>query len=178
MSLHVWRHPKPMGAAGRCIGRTDLPIDRRKAKRLAHRIRAWARRLSLPHCVVTSGLRRSTAVGQVLAAWGWRHVQDPRLDEFDFGAWEGRPWTDIAPQALQSWSQEFLTYRVGGGESVSMLLERCRAFIDERGAAPGCCIVSHAGWISAAHWLQADGGAPQAATWPPAVAYGRHITLR
>ena len=39
----VWRHPKPIGAAGRCIGHTDLPVDPRKAKRLAHRIRRYAR---------------------------------------------------------------------------------------------------------------------------------------
>ena len=43
MTLSVWRHPQPVGAAGRCIGHTDLPVDARKAKRLAHRIRQAAR---------------------------------------------------------------------------------------------------------------------------------------
>ena len=33
--LHIWRHPKPVGAAGLCLGRTDLPVDPRKARRLA-----------------------------------------------------------------------------------------------------------------------------------------------
>ena len=178
MSLHVWRHPKPIGALGLCIGLTDLPIDRRKAKRLAHRIRAHARRHSLARLVVTSRLQRSAAVGRVLAAWGWRHAVDAQLDEFDFGAWDGRPWAGIAAGELDSWSTDFMCYRVGGSESVSALLERCRTFIAANAAARELCIVGHAGWISAALWLHTHGGeAPQASAWPAAVAYGRKVTL-
>jgi len=177
MSLHVWRHPKPMAALGLCVGRTDLPIDRRKAKRLAHRIRAHARSHSLSRSVVTSRLRRSAAVGRVLKLWGWRHSVDPRLDEFDFGVWDGRPWAEIAPGELEAWSEDLAAYRPGGAESVSGLLERCLAFIAENSGAERC-IVGHAGWISAACWLQAHGGAaPQASNWPVAVPYGCKVTL-
>jgi alpha-ribazole phosphatase len=178
VSLHVWRHPKPIGALGLCLGRTDRPIDRRKAKRLAHRIRAHARRHRLARCVMTSQLQRSATVGQVLARWGWRHTVDPRLDEFDFGAWDGRPWAEVAPHELDAWIRDFAGYRAGGGESVSALLERCGAFIAEGTAAGERCVVGHAGWISAARWLHANGdAAPQAPTWPAAVAYGRKVTL-
>ena len=178
MSLHVWRHPKPNGALGLCIGRTDLPIDRRKAKRLAHRIRAHARRHSLPRLVVTSRLQRSAAVGRVLSTWGWRHTVDAQLDEFDFGAWDGKPWPDIAHGELDSWSTNFMSHRVGGGESVGALLERSRMFIAANAAPRELCIVGHAGWISAALWLQAHRDeVPQASAWPAAVAYGRKVTL-
>ena len=179
MSLHVWRHPKPIDALGLCIGRTDLSIDRRKAKRLAHRIRAHARRHALARHIATSRLRRSAVVGRVLAQWGWRHTVDGRLDEFDFGAWDGRPWAEIAPDELDAWGRDFCAYRAGGGESVSALLERCAGFVAESSVAGGCCIVvGHAGWISAARWLQANGGElPQASNWPAAVAYGRRVTL-
>lgn len=177
MSLHVWRHPKPIAALGLCVGRTDLPIDRRKAKRLAHRIRAHARRQSLPRSVVTSRLERSVAVGRALKLWGWRHSVDARLDEFDFGVWDGRPWAEIEPDELDAWSGDFAAYRAGGAESVSGLLERCRDFIAEQ-ARGEHCVVGHAGWISAACWLQAHGGeAPQATSWPVAVPYGCRITL-
>ena len=178
MSLHVWRHPKPAGARGLCVGRIDLTVDRRKAKRLAHRIRAHARRHALPRSVLTSRLQRSMAVGQALARWGWRHVVDPRLDEFDFGAWDGRPWSELAPAELDSWSREFASYRAGGGESVAALLERCRAFFADAAEPTGCCIVTHAGWISAARWLQTHAGeAPRALNWPAAVAYGQRVTF-
>ncbi|HKW82544.1 MAG TPA: histidine phosphatase family protein [Burkholderiaceae bacterium] len=175
MSLQVWRHPKPRGAAGLCVGRIDLAVDRRKAKRLAHRIRAHARRQGLARDVVTSGLQRSASVGRALAGWGWRHSVDPRLDEFDFGAWDGKPWAEVSRDAIDAWSQAFATHRPGGGESVAGLLERCRAFMAEERE---CCVVGHAGWISAARWLQANGEeAPRASTWPAALGYGRHIVL-
>ena len=179
MSLHVWRHPKPIGAVGLCIGRTDLPVDRRKAKRLAHRIRAYARRHGHERCVVTSRLRRSAAVGRVLAAWGWQHAVDPRLDELDFGAWEGRPWAEIAVGEIDDWVRDFPACRLGGGESVSALIERCHPVIAPRErVSTHRIVVGHAGWISAALWLHLKGSeTPQASSWPAAVGYGRRITI-
>ncbi|RZL33467.1 MAG: fructose-2,6-bisphosphatase, partial [Rubrivivax sp.] len=90
----IWRHPKPRGAEGRCIGgRTDLAVDPRKAKRLAHRIRANARRHALPREVVTSPLARAADVGRWLKRWGFRWRVDAALAEMDFGAWDGRGWS-------------------------------------------------------------------------------------
>ena len=97
----IWRHPRPRGAAGRCIGsRIDLPVDPRKAKRLAHRIRAHARRQQLPREVVTSPLRRAADVGRWLKRWGFAWRTDPALREMDFGAWDGKSWRDI-PQPVK-----------------------------------------------------------------------------
>ena len=98
--LNVWRHPKPEGVAGRCIGHTDVPVDRRKSKRLAHRIRAWARRHGAAHEVITSPLRRGADVGRWLARWGWRHRIDVRLIEVNFGRWDGQAWEAIGPTAV------------------------------------------------------------------------------
>ena len=92
----AWRHPRTRAAEGRCIGRSDVPVDRRKAKRLARRVDRAARAAGLPRVVVTSTLRRSAAVGRWLRRWGWIHRQDPALVELDFGRWEGRRWSDIA----------------------------------------------------------------------------------
>jgi alpha-ribazole phosphatase len=164
----VWRHPKPRDAAGRCIGRSDLRVDRRKAKRLAHRVRAWARQHRAPRVVTTSTLRRAADVGRWLARWGWEHRIDPRLDELDFGTWEGRPWNDIGAVAVEAWCVDFVRHAPGGGEPVAMLLQRCAAFLQE---APGC-VVSHAGWISAACWWLEHTGEPTAAQWPAALGYG------
>ena len=75
--------------AGRCIGVTDVAVGRRKRKRLAHCIRAWARLHAAPQVVVTSRLRRSAEVGRWLAGWGWRQRIGGRLSELDFGARDG-----------------------------------------------------------------------------------------
>ena len=163
----VWRHPQPAAAVGRCIGHTDLPVDRRKAKRLAHRVRQWARANGAARIVVTSPLRRASDVGKWLAAWGWRHRIDPRLCELDFGAWDGRFWQDIGADAVDAWCADFAQLRPGGGEAVASLLARC----DEVLRGTPQCLVTHAGWISAARWLGGNTGTPSAADWPAAVPY-------
>ena len=175
--LIVWRHPRPVGVSGRCIGRTDVAVDRRKAKRLAHRIRQRARREALPRVVWTSALRRSADVGRFLARWGWQHRVDVRLSELDFGEWDGRAWDTIGEAEVSAWTSAFATHAPGGGESVAQLMSRCESFLCEHGA-PGACVVSHAGWINAA--LRVAGGLPVpalATEWSAAVAYAASVDL-
>ncbi len=170
--MWVWRHPKPRQVTGRCIGHTDVGVDRRKAKRLAHRIRHTARRNGLPHSVWTSSLQRSGSVGDFLARWGWQHRRDARLDEMNFGPWAGGPWPAIGAAAVDAWCQDFLEHAPGGGESVAQLLTRCRHFIADMQAAQPVCVVGHAGWISALAWLSdRPAEVPAAITWPAAVGY-------
>src|SRR5262245_20723178 len=129
MDVIVWRHPRPCGAEGRCIGRTDLPVDRRKAKRLAHRSRAIARREGLRREVWTSPLRRCVAVGGWLARWGWQHRVDSRLAEMDFGTWDGRCWVEISKADIDAWCADFSSVRPGGGETLQGLIDRCASFL-------------------------------------------------
>lgn len=173
--LHAWRHPRAEGAAGRCIGRTDLAVDPRRAKRLAHRIRALARREGLPRLVVTSPLARSRAVGRWLARWGWRHRVDAALSEADFGGWDGRPWPDIPRAEIDAWCTDFCHYAPGGGEPLAALLERVRSF----DPGPARVLVTHGGWLSAVLWLRQRGAQPPAsASWPPAPRHGARLALR
>ncbi len=172
--LHAWRHPRAIGAEGRCIGRTDLAVDPRRAKRLAHRIRALARRQGLPRIVLTSPLVRSRAVGRWLARWGWQHRVEPALAEMDFGTWDGRPWSAITRTAVDAWCADFLHHAPGGGESVGALLDRVRHF--DPGSAR--IAVTHGGWLSAAQWLSAQGEQPPAADrWPASPSHARRLDL-
>lgn len=170
MTFTIWRHPKPRGARGRCIGsRTDLPADPRKAKRLAHRIRAHARRYGLPHEVVTSPLTRAAQVGRWLARWGFKWTVDPALAEMDFGAWDGQAWRDIAPAEFDRWMADFVGFAFDGGESLNDLMLRVACW------QPPCALaVGHAGWITAWRWSQQrKGQAPSADAWPAPLGYGR-----
>lgn len=176
--LHVWRHPRPVAAAGRCIGRTDLPVDPRKSKRLAHRIRQHARRHQLPREVHTSALRRGADVGRWLARWGWVHRIDAALAEIDFGQWDGQGWDTIGEPAVSAWCSDLANYRGHGGESVSMLFARCADWLARAPRCDGCCVVGHAGWIHAARRLRQGSGPPVSASdWPPAPAYGERLDL-
>jgi alpha-ribazole phosphatase len=162
-TLYAWRHPRANGAEGRCIGHTDLPVDARRAKRLAHRIRVEARRQGLPPIVLTSPLHRCLAVGRWLARWGWQHRVDPALAEMDFGNWDGCAWAEISRADIDAWCADFLRYAPGGGESVAALLARVRAF----DPGPARIVVTHGGWLSAALWSAAHGErTPIALQWP------------
>ena len=173
--LSVWRHARPSGVEGRCIGRTDVQVDRRKSKRLAHRIRAWARRHGAARVVITSQLQRGADVGRWLARWGWQHRLDARLLELDFGDWDGCDWAAVPLAQIDAWCADFAHHRAGGSEPVVALLARCAAFIED---SPEACVVGHAGWISAALWLERSGRAlPEAATWPRSLAYGARVQL-
>jgi alpha-ribazole phosphatase len=173
-ALHAWRHPRADGADGRCIGCTELRVDPRRAKRLAHRIRDFARRHALPHIVITSPLTRSRDVGRWLARWGWRHRVDAALSELSFGRWDGRPWSAVPRTEIDAWCADFEHHAPGGGETVATLLERVRGF------APGDAriVVTHGGWLSAAAWCAGHGAArPEAAHWPAPPAPGQHVAV-
>ncbi len=173
----VWRHPPPVGAAGRCIGQTNLPVDARKAKRLAHRIRRTVQREGGLREVWTSPLQRCADVGRWLRRWGWRHRVDPRLSEVSFGAWDGRPWAEIDVSQVDAWCADFARHAPGGGESVLVLMARCRAFMADFGER-GACIVAHAGWVNALRWVLSDKQPPfLAADWPAAIAYGERLAV-
>ncbi|RZS58058.1 histidine phosphatase family protein [Sphaerotilus mobilis] len=175
--LRVWRHPRAIAAAGRCIGRTDLAVDPRRAKRLAHRIREAQRRTGAARTILTSDLRRAADVGRWLRRWGWVHRIDPRLSEADFGAWDGRRWANIDAVESAGWTDDFATFRPGGGESVVMLRARVRTLLDDPAlAASVVWAVGHAGWLSALRTLQRD--PPRAADWPAAIGHGALLTVR
>jgi len=169
--LHAWRHPRVDGTRGLCLGRTDLPVDPRRAKRLAHRIRRFARVHRLPHVVRTSPLQRCRDVGRWLARWGWRHVVDADLAELDFGRWDGRPWAEVPKEEIDAWCSDFARHAPGGGEPVAGLLQR----VARCGAGVA---VTHGGWLSAALWREGHGDEPPDSTqWPPAPAPGAHTVL-
>jgi alpha-ribazole phosphatase len=172
--LIVWRHPKPDGARGRCIGRTDLPVNPRRAKRLAHRIRAHVRREGGLRVVHTSPLERCAAVGRWLRHFGFAHRIDADLAEMDFGHWDGLPWSEISVEQVCAWEGDFVRHAPGGGESLAQLFERVRRFAAAHEGT--CLVVGHAGWINAWQWLQQRLHVePTATAWPAPPRYGAAV---
>lgn len=174
MNRSFWRHPKPIGVQGFCVGgHFDPPVDRRKARRLAHRIRAHVRRHGLPRTVHVSPLQRCRAVGLQLQAWGWQLVIDEGLREVSFGDWEGRPWSDIGREALDAWVADFPGHAPGGGESVQALIERVRRVL--AALPPQVQVVAHGGWIAAAQCVFEARTVQGAQDWPVPRPYGGRL---
>ena len=173
--IHVWRHPRPEGASGRCVGAgTDLPVPRRRAKRLARRIQQWARRERLPHVVHSSPLRRCAEVAAWLGRWGWQVRLDPALAELHFGAWEGLAWSEIRQDEIDRWVADFADHSPGGGESLRELLGRAAAW----SPTEGCIAISHGGWMLARRWRLTQGQVlPDALQWGAPPGYGERWPL-
>jgi broad specificity phosphatase PhoE len=91
---------------------------------------------------------------------------EPALAECDFGAWAGRPLSEVAeadPAAVHAWMTD-PDAAPHGGESLTALLTRVRAWLEEQAAQEGTAIaITHGGVVKAAvvHALSA----PPSAFW-------------
>jgi alpha-ribazole phosphatase len=174
--LWVWRHPKAQGAAGRCIGCTDLPVDPRRARRLAHRIRRVARQLQLPREVSVSPLRRCRDVGRWLRRWGWTFKVDARLLELDFGTWDGLDWSRVPWAEVEAWQADLLQQAPGGGESLARLAARVHDYVTDTDAAR--IVVTHGGWINALLHVPPGLQTLAAEDWPAPPRHGQELHWR
>ena len=159
MAIVLVRHTRPKISEGVCYGRRDVPLPSEfeaEAKLVVDGIAAVDR-------LITSPLTRCHRLAQKIgAAFGKTPEVDQRVQEMDFGTWEGRRWSEIPRQELDAWSLDFLQARPHGGENIAQFRERARLAVDEYAAAheasTNCVIVTHAGVIKA---LLAEGDAAE-----------------
>lgn len=169
MNLWLVRHAQPLVAAGICYGASDIAAD-------PAAIRAAAQTLAqvLPPgvAVIASTLQRCEQLAKVLR--GLRpdlaYTLDPRLQEMDFGQWEGQRWDTIPRAELDGWTAAFDTWRCGGAESVGDFMRRVGAVWDETLARQRPTVwITHAGVIRATALLaQGQRHISDASAWPKA----------
>lgn len=195
LRLMLLRHAPVAGLApGVCYGALDLPADEPTTAAAA---RAIAPQLPASTPVWTSSRQRTRVLGAAIARLrpDLRPPQaDPRLDEMDFGAWEGQAWSALPASAFDAWMADFAHHRVGGGESVAQLLARVAQALAALAVGPGpgpglpagdrpavdALWITHAGVIRAVHHLLAEGDRlPAAASaWPAMpLAFGAACTV-
>lgn len=153
------RHPPPDVAPGLCYGRTDLPVD---AARFDASVAAMHARLATlldgrtPVAIHSSPLQRARRAAEVMAtSFGLRVVEDARLAEMDFGAWEMQPWDTIDRSDLDAWARDVTGFAPPGGESARDIVLRmdgwARGLRDLRRAASAMddvhVAIAHAGPI-------------------------------
>ena len=159
VTLHLVRHGVAVGAAGRCIGHTDLPLAPSAHATLQRRADEW----TAPHRprLVSSDLARARESAALLAErWGLPLAipVDPRLREMDFGQWDGRTWADLErdePAAFGAWMARWQDARTPGGEGFPDVIARVAAWMRDTIAAAHAdgvtdvVAVAHAGSIRA-----------------------------
>ena len=170
MALILLRHTTPKVATGVCYGQTDLPL----ADSFEREAQAVLETLPELEAIITSPLTRCRKLAEFIASQsGLTVVQDARVMELDFGAWEGVSWDNIPRNEIDEWADDVLHARPHGGESVAMLRDRSMTALkgwQARYNQP--LIVTHAGVIKAA--LSKGETAEDFAT---KIDFGAHVTI-
>lgn len=135
---------------GRCSGRGSdpplTPAGRRQMRRVADRLRSVD--VATAYC---SPLRRCRQSADIVVDDPGAVTSDERLEELDFGAWEGRDWGDVRadqPDLLRRWRRDPDRHAPPGGETLGSLAARLRSFrerMSREWTAGTALIVSHDG---------------------------------
>ena len=148
MSLMLIRHTTPLVAQGICYGRTDLDV----AESFPEEAQRVLTQLTRPELIISSPLRRCLKLAHAVGGKFEMDVQiDPRMQEMDFGRWEGMAWADINRDELDRWAADFMEARPHGGENVCQLYMRVQAGLAEyKARGKNTLIFTHAGVVKAA----------------------------
>lgn len=166
--LRLVRHAPVDGTEGVCYGASDWPAGAAATEVLAD---ALAEQLPRDLRVLASPLQRCRQLAAALQA---RRPDlafdiDPRLQEFNFGAWEGKRWAEIDRHAFDHWLADFWHRPPAvGAETMGAFMNRVAA------ARDACCVratdalwITHAGVIRAALALARGVRSPMdASQWP------------
>ncbi len=121
MNVYLVRHTRPALEGPRCYGRLDadlLPGWKEEAAKLQSRLPADT-------VVICSQDRRCRQLAEVLSQRdGKEPVLDERLQELDFGAWEGLPWAQIPHAEAAHWAKDVWNRSPPGGETYAALYAR------------------------------------------------------
>ena len=179
MTLWLVRHAQPLVAPGVCYGALDVLAD---ADATAKAAQALAAELPQNLFVQVSPLQRCEQLAQCLR--GLRpdlaFKIDLRLQEMDFGVWEGVAWGEIPSASMEAWTADFGNHRFGGAESANDVLQRVAQVWDAfRAAGQPAVWITHAGVIRAVNLIaQNQRAVMNAEDWPrEAPAFGAWQTL-
>ena len=145
MDIYLIRHTTPDVEAGHCYGQSDVGLAdswEEEFTQLLDKVpSSWDRVYSSPwpRC------RR-------LAHWLANDpTEDARLQELDFGEWEGQAWSAIPQTELNPWMEDFVNVACPSGESYRGLADRLDSFWQElmRQELATVVVVTHAGPIRA-----------------------------
>jgi alpha-ribazole phosphatase len=153
-TIYLVRHGIAEGQEGCAVGHCDLPLSARGAEAIRRLAATWEG--APPDAFHASDLQRAQESAKILGSgWHLSILSDPRLREMSFGEWDGLPWEELHArdgERFATWTREWWTARVPGGEGYPDLAVRARAWLAEILAAKphGTIVaVAHGGSIRA-----------------------------
>jgi len=131
------------------MGSADIPLNN-KGKKQARAISGYFKNENIS-VVYSSKLKRALEAANLIAkSHNLKVKQDERLNEIDFGRWEGMTFEQIQkryPKVAAKFLSNLLKLKIPGGESFSEFKNRIKAFLKEILAQEkgDVVIVSHGG---------------------------------
>jgi alpha-ribazole phosphatase len=143
MEVFLIRHTTPVLEPGLIYGRKELMLD------AGFPLELEAVRSELNgdfEILYSSPALRCTELARALSP---EFVVDNRLQELDFGEWEGKTWDTVDQPALQAWMDDYVNVCTPGGESMMQMYARVSEFWEElrQSDYEKVVIVTHAGVV-------------------------------
>lgn len=152
-TIYFVRHGETdWNAARRLQGQTDICLNdtgRRQAARNGRVLKELIENTDTFDFVASPLSRTRETMEIVRDALGLErsgYRTDPRLQEINFGHWEGFSWSELPdrdPEGFRARLADPFDWRPHGGESYRDLMERCRAWLE--GLERDAIVVSHGG---------------------------------
>lgn len=143
MEVSLIRHTTPVFEPGLIYGRKELPLH----ADFPLELEAVQSELNGDFEIVySSPALRCTELAKSLSP---EFIVDNRLQELDFGEWEGKTWDTVDQRTLQAWMDDYVNVCTPGGESMMQMYARVREFWAELGQSGygKAAVVTHAGVI-------------------------------
>lgn len=147
MNIYLVRHGETVSnVSGAYCGITDVPLTDKgfeQTKKTAEYLRCIK-----ADRIYSSPLSRARNLSDMI---GENIIFDKHICERNFGIWEGLLYEDICskyPAEVQCWNDDWINYRISGGESCADVEKRCRSFLDDiLNSNTDCIVVTHSGII-------------------------------
>lgn len=174
-NIYLIRHTTPNIAKGIWYGRLDVDVAASFATEAAGILAA----LSTANIATfySSPAQRCSKLAHHLA--GENRVQiDPRLQEINFGQWEGKNFNDIPRAQIDAWAADVENYVMPRGESPAMCRDRAQLFFNEhiQTATQNCAVIAHGGSIKALLSIVANQPLAAVAQWE--IAFGAVVAFK
>ena len=147
MDIYLIRHTQTATDPGLCYGQTDIALAASFDDEMG-KLHDKLPEFDDDCKVFSSPLTRCLQLAETFSD---TVITDTRLQELNFGDWEGQRFDDIDPAALQQWTKNFVTAAPPNGENFEDLYQRAGDFWQELLANPAAqvLVITHAGVIRA-----------------------------
>jgi alpha-ribazole phosphatase len=147
MDIYLIRHTQTATDSGLCYGKSDIALADSFPGEMAN-LHDKLPEFDDDCTVFSSPLTRCLQLAETFSD---TVIADARLQELDFGEWEGKRFDDIEADALRHWTNNFVTAAPPKGENFEDLYQRAGSFWQDLLAvdAEQVLVITHAGVIRA-----------------------------